>query len=1074
MDQSTPTQQVATGSTFSGVPSTLQNQSPPQDEYSTPIPANATDTPGGPAPSNAVTSGPQGAAPAQQVSSDDEYNTPVPEGATDTPGTPPTKPGFLSRVGEVTGVSGMADLGKQAIQYGEKNAKDFGQARPIDALTDAISDMRNGNWKQAIEKADKLVRVLSGFDPDNPLIEAAKQIVKHSITEAAAAARQQREGSTTDQALSALDPSGAIRSIKEGLEAASKDYNSGNTAGAAGDVLTAPLRSHEVGSIPLIGGAIQQLGENTNEDLHDHNYWAVAGDVLGAVGAVFGPHFVGKAGSALKAAALDTPVADAAGTISRINSAATKASADPLAKVKSIAETTKADIDDTFDQAQKQIDTETDQYTQQANNARENVSKQVDDERDVARADAKGIREKADQATRDYKQGASTEADNVALDRKEAAKAKLDASNKLVDDTLAKANDTAHANLLKNLTSVSADAVEPASLAKTVSDAIAKYKDTASEAYEEAINGENGLATQLKGEKSPGKGSQRQTAAQERLNAPVPDDDYETKTLKGISGNKLSSDVKDYLTDVANGAETVTKAKGTEPAVTKPLPDKTIDDLVRSRQAARKAAYEGYLSGDPNAVALREMVKAYDADIETMAKGSGKPELIDKFNQAKTKYFNDRRLLESDTAEALKLNNEPDKAIDDASKFFVSGPNASGKIAAIRSIGGDEMMNSIAKTRIAEMRRLAETDPKSFSKQWEALAKQPGLRENFFGPDLTNQLDGVNGTYKTALKYAKDKAAQMKEAAAGKNALTSRMNNSLRKADSQAISNTAFQRDQEAAAAHESANSAIAKSDAFKRKAITDNYNAATRAIAENADTKLQSARDVKATASKPYNAFIKNMIEGRVNKELTTGRIDAQDIRNVKAIAGTHWDDAAKGIFDKALQDASPEGRFNPETLLKWWGDIEPDVREEMFSNHDPETLRAYNDFIHEVQNTIPAQALIKRNAMKAGAVGLTAGGALLGSHFLGPFGELIATLVGLKYGGNLTKPLVEWAATHPKVWEAAGKISKGTSAAQAATGKALSGTATVGRYAPLANQPASKRSVYDSAASALGGAQR
>lgn len=1062
-----PQQQVATGSTMSGNPSTA-----PANPSDPPLPQgySASDVVDGPPMSAGVDTSqpaPPPALPPGYSASDIVDGPPTPETST-------TKPGMLSRIGEVTGVSGMVDLGKQAIQYGQKNAQTFGQARPIDALTDAISDMRNGDWKQATEKADKLVRVLSGFDPDNPLIEAAKQIVKHSITEAAAAARQQREGSTTDQALSALDPSGAIRSIKEGLETASKDYNSGNTMGAVGDVVTAPLQSHEVGSIPMIGGAIQQFGESTDQDLHDHNYSALIGDVLGAVGAVFGPHLVGKAGSAFKAAALDTPVADAAGTMSRINSAAKKASADPLAKVKTIAETTKADIDDTFDQAQKKIDAEKEADTQQASTTKTDAIGQADKEWEASRADAKTTHDNANQATRDYKQDAVTEADNAALDRKEAAKAKLDASNKLVDDTLTKANDAAHANLLKNLTAVSADAVEPASLAKTVSDAIAKYKDTASEAYEDAINGENGLATQLKGEKSPGKGSQRQTTAQERLNAPVPDDDYETKTLKGISGNKLSSDVKDYLTDVSNGAETVTKAKGTEPAVTKPLPDKTIDDLVRSRQAARKAAYEGYLSGDPNAVALREMVKAYDADIETMAKGSGKPELIDKFNQAKTKYFNDRRLLESDTAESLKLNNEPDKAIDDASKFFVSGPNASGKIAAIRSIGGDDMMNSIAKTRIAEMRRLAETDPKSFSKQWEALAKQPGLRENFFGPDLTNQLDGINVTYKTALKYAKDKAAQMKEAAVGKNAITGRLNNTLRKADSQTISNTEFQRNQDAAATHEAANADIAKSDAFKRQTITDNYSAAIKAIAKNAETQLDAARDTKAIASKPYNGFIRNMIEGRVNKELTTGSIDAQDVRNVKAIAGSHWDDAAKGIFDKALQDASPNGRFNPDALLKWWDKIEPDVREEMFSNHDAATLRSYNDFIDEIKKTTPAQELIKRGAMTASTAGISAGAAALGVHYLGPIGELVGTALGLKYGGSIAKSIVEKAATHPTAWRVASKLSKGTSAVQSGVGKGLSGAATVGQYAPLANQPSSRRSVYDSAASALSGTRQ
>jgi hypothetical protein len=41
------------------------------------------------------------------------------------------------------------------------------------------------------------------------------------------------------------------------------------------------LKSHAAGAIPDVGLAIQQVGNDLDTDLHDRNYRAVAGDVLG-------------------------------------------------------------------------------------------------------------------------------------------------------------------------------------------------------------------------------------------------------------------------------------------------------------------------------------------------------------------------------------------------------------------------------------------------------------------------------------------------------------------------------------------------------------------------------------------------------------------------------------------------------------------------------------------------------------------------------------------------------------------------------------------------------------------------
>lgn len=279
-------------------PNTQNQGAPAPDEYSTPIPQGASSTP--PA--------------AAGGASADEYSTPIPQGASSTPSatTPPSQPGLLDsaesfvthaarRAYETSGAKGLVDLGTQVAQ------------RPIDMYHTAVAAAQKGDWKTASAVASQLVFGDHGIklDKTNPLYKAAEALIMQPVNEVKAEyadKRKQGQGAgaaALDTANSILNPvqkmSDAIHTAVPRIHA---DIASGNYTGAVGDV-AGMANSHATGAIPLVGGAVQQIYGNIDQDLHNHDYGAVLGDVTGplatmGIGKLLGT--VGEAGETAQAA----------------------------------------------------------------------------------------------------------------------------------------------------------------------------------------------------------------------------------------------------------------------------------------------------------------------------------------------------------------------------------------------------------------------------------------------------------------------------------------------------------------------------------------------------------------------------------------------------------------------------------------------------------------------------------------------------------------------------------------------------------------------------------------------------
>ncbi len=204
--------------------------------------------------------------------------------------TQPSQPGLLDRLYETSGAKGLVNLGVQTVE------------RPIDLYHQAVSAAQNGDWKNASEAALKLTGMVP--DKDSPLVKAAQQIIMSPINQMEASYKANRAAGYNPVASATIGPN-VVRGVRNVVQRVGQDARTGNYAGAVGDVLSEPLRSYSAGQVPLFGSALQQEGENLDNDLHGHNYGAVAGDVAGPLltagaGKVLGS--LGDAGEAADAA----------------------------------------------------------------------------------------------------------------------------------------------------------------------------------------------------------------------------------------------------------------------------------------------------------------------------------------------------------------------------------------------------------------------------------------------------------------------------------------------------------------------------------------------------------------------------------------------------------------------------------------------------------------------------------------------------------------------------------------------------------------------------------------------------
>jgi hypothetical protein len=217
------------------------------------------------------------------------------------------QPGFFSRAYETSGLKGIVDLGKATAQ------------RPIDLYHQAVEAAQKGDWKSASEAANHLLAmpITAGLDDkDSPLRKAATAIIMQPVNAVADEFKNQRKQgqgkvqaavSTADNLLNPATR--VVNAVHAAAPRVKSDIASGNYAGVAGDAIGAATENNAVGAVPLLGGAVQQVGGNLDTDLHNHNYGAVLGDVTGplatmGVGKLLGA--LGLGGEEAGAAAADT------------------------------------------------------------------------------------------------------------------------------------------------------------------------------------------------------------------------------------------------------------------------------------------------------------------------------------------------------------------------------------------------------------------------------------------------------------------------------------------------------------------------------------------------------------------------------------------------------------------------------------------------------------------------------------------------------------------------------------------------------------------------------------------------
>lgn len=172
------------------------------------------------------------------------------------------RPGFWSRAGETSQLDGtVSALANKAL-------------RPIDLYNQAVKAAQQGDWQTASEMASKLFINASSMgliNPDDPLLEAAKALVMHPVEEIKAKAQEARKAIST------------AGGSKEELSNIIADHEAGNNIGAVGDVLGSVTSNPLVADLPGVGSMAKQMGGNLDQDFHEHNFAAVAGDLLGPI-----------------------------------------------------------------------------------------------------------------------------------------------------------------------------------------------------------------------------------------------------------------------------------------------------------------------------------------------------------------------------------------------------------------------------------------------------------------------------------------------------------------------------------------------------------------------------------------------------------------------------------------------------------------------------------------------------------------------------------------------------------------------------------------------------------------------
>jgi hypothetical protein len=301
-------------------------------------------------------------------------------------------------------------------------------------------------------------------------------------------------------------------------------------------------------------------------------------------------------------------------------------------------------------------------------------------------------------------------------------------------------------------------------IAQELADNLNKAEDQRGADYEKGIDK---LKTDLAGQSIPRADSPVATKAQELLSNPNPQVDPLANAANTISGEKLDANTRKLLEQAASGGEEVTPQASsakyqvdqngnlvTTPAPTPVFqshPDWTIDNLIQTRQAIRKAiaSYPDYKDG--NAYALRQVNNAIDDTIEKLAQNSPNPNAGPEYQNLRAGY---KQSLDAFNETVIK--NLRDNKLDDAAKSFISGGRTLENVNNLKAALGPEGVKSFSTEVFHNMMQQSTQNgnfnPAAFVRSWNKIPE--ATRNAFF--DM-----GAYGNALTELKRNAVSAAKL-------------------------------------------------------------------------------------------------------------------------------------------------------------------------------------------------------------------------------------------------------------------------------------------------------------------------
>lgn len=839
--------------------------------------------------------------------------------------------------------------------------------RPVDHINKAIAAARKGDWATAADEAATMINTYGGsMEKDHPLRKAAEELIMQPIKQIEAAHKAD------------LAAGGALAGAKKSASdlGARLSSDKGDVASQAGD-LAGTMNSHAAGAIPLVGGAINQLGANLDADLHGHQWGKVAGDVASAVAQIAAL----KGGSSAAEGAEDT---------TGVPPPPSSTGVPPPPDGSAVTPTTSTPAP-TPPEALATPGAQPSRLTRAANTVEEANQTAATAPTDEAVQNA--LQEKVEAAHAPAKQDVSDTYENTnknILDKHQT-------------DTAEGQAKLAQAEYDQHLAEQEAD--KQAALApgdESITNAAKKAADKANDDMHTKYQGQSDkLMNQTKGTTVDYEAGPIHTAAKELLGKGAAEGPLTTAVTKTLPGSPQANAILKNLTDILEkgddeeGAAPLKDAEGNE------LSPEAYQQLLESHGEIPDAETEANGSDmldEPQKpqVQMPDLMKMYKklgenqrstgwatstdlADqqiygtlkkavidtISQIAEKSGNPDAITTAEQMNTDYRNTVRQFENPAVKALRSGK-----LSDVDKYLSGGQASIGNINALKQTLGshweDFSQNSLR-------RLIADTVHPDGSLNYKGVVRKiatlkPELRQALYGQGANTILQTLNKASEAA-----DTATAAKEG--------------LESADAAKT------------AALEGTGKTVAGKTAEINKAISD--------IVGNGDLTELLKDPARRTALQEAvgPAGMRDLAQMTVQNQIAKASSALKDGQFVK----TH---------------------FNADKFLDWYHKFadSPEATDALF-RPDAETAARYSKLMSDMQNVSSVQKLVKNGVIP---LALSVGGATL----LGPWGALIGGLLRPAEGAvnaiGHTRSVLDSLASHPAMWKVVGQAGKVVDAAK------------------------------------------